>query len=203
MKLVLATKNLKKRDEMQEILGAIGVETVLQSELGVDIDVEETGATFEENAALKAKAVMGATGLAAVADDSGLVVDALGGKPGIYSARYGGDACQSDIDRYNLLLKNMENVPDEKRTARFVSVIACRMPDGETILARGECEGVIARGPSGEGGFGYDPVFFIAERQMTMAEISQEEKNRISHRAKALAQFREKLEERERCNADK
>jgi XTP/dITP diphosphohydrolase len=193
MKLVLASKNKNKLREMQTILSAIGAEAVLQSDVGVDIDVEETGTTFEENSYLKAAAVMNATGLPAIADDSGIVVDALHGEPGVYSARYGGDACKNDQERNLLLLKNMADVPDGDRSARFVSVITCVFPDGRTVAARGECEGVILREEVGDGGFGYDPLFYIPGEGVTMAQLTPERKNQISHRAKALERFADKL----------
>lgn len=193
MKLVLASKNHHKLEEMDAILAPLGVELVLQSELGVDIDVEENGTTFEENSFIKANAVMQATGLGAVADDSGLVVDALDGAPGIYSARYGGDACRDDVERYELLLTNLEAVPQAQRSARFVCVITAVFPDGSSVQARGTCEGCITFCPSGKGGFGYDPVFFVPEEGCTFSEMGAERKNAISHRANALKVFTEKL----------
>ena len=152
MKLVLASKNPKKLKEMREILSHLGVEVCLQSDVGIDVDVEETGTTFEENSLLKAKAVMEASGLPAIADDSGLCVDALGGAPGVYSARYGGPGLD-DEGRYRLLLENMRGQP---RAAKFVSVITCCFPNGDVLTTRGECPGTIAFAPMGEGGFGYD-----------------------------------------------
>ena len=190
MKLVLASKNAKKLAEMQEILHHLGVEVCLQSDVNVDIDVEETGTTFEENSMLKAKAVMEATGLPAIADDSGLCVDALNGAPGVYSARYGGDGLD-DVGRYRLLLENMRGMP---RAARFVSVITCCFPNGDVITSRGECPGTIAFAPQGEGGFGYDPIFFVPQLKKTFAQLSREEKNTISHRGKALEAFQGELE---------
>ena len=189
MKLVLASKNEKKLKEMQDILSQMGVEVCLESAVGVDVDVEETGTTFEENSLLKAKAVMEASGLPAIADDSGLCVDALGGAPGVYSARYGGPGLD-DAGRYKLLLENMKGQP---RAAKFVSVITCCFPNGDVLSARGECPGTIAFAPMGEGGFGYDPVFFIPSLKKTFAQLSPEEKNAISHRGKALKAFSEKL----------
>ena len=192
MKLVLASKNGKKLKEMNEILSALGVEVCSQADAGVDVDVEETGTTFEENSLLKAKAVMEASGLPAVADDSGLCVDALNGAPGVYSARYGGEGLD-DTGRYKLLLANMPR--GAARTAKFVSVITCCFPNGDVLTARGECPGTIAFAPMGEGGFGYDPVFFLPKLKKTFAQLSPEEKNAISHRGKALEEFAEKLEE--------
>ncbi len=195
MKLVLASKNPNKLREMQVILSQIGAEAVLEGDLGVDIDVEETGKTFEENSFLKAQAVMQATGMPAIADDSGVMVDALDGAPGVYSARYGGEACKNDQERNELLLKNMAQVPDVQRTARFVSVITCVFPDGCCVTARGECEGEILREEIGDGGFGYDPLFYIPSEGMTMAQLTPERKNQISHRANALKIFAQKLKE--------
>ena len=191
MKMVLASKNQKKMKEMNEILSGMGVEVCLQSDVGIDIDVEETGTTFEENSLLKAKAVMEASGLPAIADDSGLCVDALNGAPGVYSARYGGDGLD-DTGRYKLLLANMPR--GAARTAKFVSVITCCFPGGEVLTARGECPGTIAFAPMGEGGFGYDPVFFLPKLKKTFAQLSAEEKNAISHRGRALEAFQAKLE---------
>ncbi len=193
MKLVLASKNPGKLRELQEILGSLGVEVLLESQVGLDLEVEETGTTFEENAFLKADAVMKASGLPAIADDSGLVVDALDGAPGVYSARFGGK--ESDAARTALLLEKLEGVPAEKRTARFVSAIACRLPDGRTVPAKGSCEGVVADAPRGQGGFGYDPVFLVPSLGKTFAELSAEEKNQISHRGAALRAFAEKFRE--------
>ena len=189
MKLVLASKNEKKLKEMNDILSAQGVEVCLQSDVGVDVDVEETGETFEENSLLKARAVMEASGLPAVADDSGLCVNALNGAPGVYSARYGGEGLD-DAGRYRLLLENMRGQP---RAAKFVSVITCCFPNGDVLTARGECPGSIAFTPMGEGGFGYDPIFFLPKLKKTFAQLSPEEKNAVSHRGKALAEFAEKL----------
>ena len=192
MKLVLASKNPKKLKEMNEILSGMGVEVCLQSDVGIDIDVEETGATFEENSLLKAKAVMEASGLPAIADDSGLCVDSLDGAPGVYSARYGGEGLD-DTGRYKLLLANMPR--GAARTAKFVSVITCCFPGGEVLTARGECPGTIAFAPMGEGGFGYDPVFFLPKLKKTFAQLAPEEKNAVSHRGRALEAFQAKLEE--------
>ena len=192
MKLVLASKNAHKLVEMKDILSQLGVEVVLESEVGVDVDVEETGATFEENAYLKAHAVMEASGLPAIADDSGLCVDALNGAPGVYSARYGGPGLD-DAGRYKLLLENMRGQLD--RRCRFVSAICCCFPNGDKVEARGECAGTLAYAPKGADGFGYDPIFFVPGLKKTFAELSPEEKNAISHRGNALKAFREKLEE--------
>lgn len=191
MKLVLASKNPKKLKEMDEILSGMGVEVCLQADVGIDIDVEETGSTFEENSLLKAKAVMEASGLPAIADDSGLCVDALNGAPGVYSARYGGEGLD-DAGRYRLLLSSMPM--GQARTAKFVSVITCCFPNGDVLTAQGECPGTIAFAPMGEGGFGYDPVFFLPKLKKTFAQLSPEEKNAVSHRGTALKLFQEQLQ---------
>lgn len=188
--MVLASKNPKKLLELQAILSAQGIEVVLESQVGIDVDVEETGTTFEENAFLKAHAVMEASGLPAVADDSGLCVDALNGAPGVYSARYGGPGLD-DVGRYRLLLENMLGQLD--RRCRFVSAICCCFPNGDRVEARGECPGTLAYAPKGSDGFGYDPIFFLPERKKTFAELTAEEKNAISHRGRALEAFGEKL----------
>ena len=195
MKVVLASKNKHKLVEISKITEKFGFELVLQSELGVDIDVEENGTTFEENSLIKAKAVMEATGLPALADDSGIAVDALNGEPGIYSARYGFDDTLDDWGRLQLLLKNMEDVPDGQRQAKFVCVITMVTPEGRTIQARGEIHGELLRAPAGENGFGYDPIFYYPPYGMTTAEMSAGDKNRVSHRANALNVFNEKLKE--------
>ena len=192
MKLVLASKNKKKLIEMNDILSQLGIEVCSEADAGVDIDVEETGTTFEENSQLKASAVMQASGLPAIADDSGLCVDCLNGAPGVYSARYGGEGLD-DTARYRLLLENVRG--QMPRTAKFVSVITCCFPNGDVITARGECPGTIAFAPMGEGGFGYDPIFFIPGLKKTFAQLTAEEKNAISHRGRALEAFKIKLEE--------
>ena len=192
MKFILASQNQHKLVEMQNILSAHGVEVVLQSELGLHVEVEETGATFAENAMLKAKAVMAASGLPAIADDSGVCVDALNGAPGVYSARYGGPELD-DVGRYRLLLENMRGARD--RTAHFTSAIACAFPNGDTIEAEGICPGMIAYAPQGDGGFGYDPVFFLPQLRKTYAPLTPEEKAAVSHRGKALEVFDQKLRE--------
>ena len=192
MKLVLASKNKKKLVEMNAILSQLGIEVCSEAEAGVDIDVEETGTTFEENSLLKAKAVMEASGMPAIADDSGLCVTCLNDAPGVYSARYGGEGLD-DAGRYQLLLQNMRG--QLERSAKFVSVITCCFPNGDVITARGECPGTIAFAPMGEGGFGYDPVFFVPGLKKTFSQMTAEEKNAISHRGKALEIFKAKLEE--------
>ena len=195
MKVVLASHNPHKLKEISKITEKFGIELVLQSELGVDIDVEETGTTFEENSFLKAEAVMKATGLPALADDSGIAVDALNGEPGIYSARYGFDESLDDWGRMMLLLKNTEHVPDGKRQAQFVCVITFVTPEGQTIQARGEIHGELTREPRGENGFGYDPIFFYPPFGKTTAEVGPDQKNAVSHRGNALKLFYEKMKE--------
>ena len=189
-KIVAATNNKNKLREFKEILSPLGYQIISLKDLGLDIEVEETGTTFEENSLIKAKAVLKATGMASLADDSGLMVDALGGEPGIYSARY----CEgSDTDRINYLLEKMKNVPDEKRTARFVSAITLMFTDGDIVTAKGTCEGKIAKAPSGKNGFGYDPVFYVEKYGKTFAELSAEQKNLISHRGNALSELQKQL----------
>ena len=195
MKVVLASKNKHKLVEIDAITRKLGIELILQSELGVDIDVEETGTTFEENSFLKAEAVMKATGLPAMADDSGIVVDALNGEPGVYSARYGFDDTLDDWGRLQLLLKNTEDVPDGQRQAKFVAVITMVTPEGQVIQARGEIHGELLRAPVGENGFGYDPIFYYPPMGLSTAEMSPQEKNQVSHRGNALKVFYEKLKE--------
>lgn len=195
MKVVLASKNKHKLEEISQITEKFGMELVLESDLGVDIDVEETGSTFEENSFLKAEAVMKATGLPALADDSGIAVDALNGEPGIYSARYGFDESLDDWGRLQLLLKNTEQVPDERRQAKFVCVITLVTPQQEIIQARGEVHGMLLRTPTGQGGFGYDPIFYYPPLGKSLAELTPEEKNQVSHRANALQVFYQKLKE--------
>ena len=195
MKVVLASKNKHKLVEISKITQQFDIELILQSELGIDIDVEETGTTFEENSLLKAKAVMEATGLPALADDSGIAVDALGGEPGVYSARYGFDESLDDWGRLELLLKNTEHVPDGQRQAQFVCVITMVTPNGKVIQARGEIHGELLREPRGENGFGYDPIFYYPPAGKSTAEMSPEDKNQVSHRGHALKLFYEKLKE--------
>ena len=191
MKVILASKNQHKLTELSAILSQLGFEIALESEYGLDIDVEETGTTFEENSFLKADAVMKASGLPVLADDSGLMVDALDGAPGVYSARYGHKA--SDKERTAYLLENMKDVPEERRGAKFVCVITCLFPDGRKIVARGECPGVIARAPHGENGFGYDPLFYYEPLKKSFAQLTPEEKNSVRHRRRALESLCDKL----------
>ncbi len=190
MKFVLASHNPGKLAEMQSILSGYGVEVVSPAEVGVSLEVEETGGTFGENAMLKAKAYCEASGLPAIADDSGLCVDALNGGPGVYSARYGGEDLD-DRGRCMLLLSNMRG--QTTRAAHFSCAIACAFPDGRTLTAEGRCDGAIAFAPLGDGGFGYDPLFLLTEKGKTFGQLSPEEKSAVSHRGKALAAFAAEL----------
>lgn len=193
--LAAATGNENKLCEIGEITSEFGIRLLSKKEAGAgDVEPEETGTTFEENSLIKAKAVMDAAGIDAIADDSGLVVDALDGAPGVYSARFAGEHA-SDSENNAKLLKLLENVPDDRRTARFVCVITLCRTDGTVITARGECSGRILRSQRGEGGFGYDPLFVPDGYEETFAELSGEQKNRISHRARALAALKEKISE--------
>ncbi len=192
-KIFLASNNKKKMAEMQRILEPMGIKVVNAQMMGIELpEVEETGETFEENALLKAAAGMQVTGMPAVADDSGLVVDALGGAPGVYSARFAGEH-GNDKKNNELLLEKMKNVPEEKRTAHYVSSICCVFPDGFKITARGECYGTIGFECDGNNGFGYDPLFVVNGK--TFGRYTPEEKDKISHRGKALRSFAEKIKE--------
>ena len=193
MKFLIATHNMKKRDEVYRILSPLGIDVNTSEQLGIEItDVDETGETFYENALLKAQSGCRESGLPCVADDSGLAVDYLVGAPGVYSARFAG--CHGDDEANNQkLLKLMTDVPTEERTGRYVSVVCCVFPNGDIISARGECEGVIGFEPVGTGGFGYDPLFVMGEK--TMAQLTAEEKDAVSHRGKALRRLAVKLKE--------
>ncbi len=187
---MLASGNRKKLAELRRILEPMGFEVIPKDEAGVDFDPEENGSTFAENARIKAETVSRATGLTAVADDSGLCVDALGGAPGVYSARYAGENA-TDGDRIDKLLRELDGVPEEKRGARFVSAVCVYFPDGRIVEAQGVCEGKIAFERHGCGGFGYDPVFMAGEK--SFGELSAEEKDALSHRGNALRALRDKL----------
>ena len=194
MKLILASNNAHKYEEFLSLLENLDIQLISQKDAGCDFEVEETGSTFEENAFLKADAVTKATGLPAVADDSGLMVEALGGAPGIYSARFGPKGHDgSDADRYNYLLSQMKGI--ENRSAKFVSCICCTFPNGDVIRTRGEMNGYILKEPVGEMGFGYDPVFHSFDYDRGNGELTMEEKNAISHRGKALRAFLPELED--------
>ncbi len=184
-RLLVATHNKGKVGEYSEILGDSGIAWLTLDDVGITHDVEETGATFRENAILKAQAYAVQSGLLTLADDSGLEVDALDGRPGVLTARFGGPGLLA-ADRYRLLLAHLDGVPAPQRTARFRCVIALAAPDGSILgAAEGVCEGEIAQEPQGEGGFGYDPVFYLAELGQTMAQLSAAEKHRRSHRGQA------------------
>lgn len=192
MKLILASDNSHKLQEFKKLFEGTDVELMTKKEAGFTDEVEETGATFAENAFIKAEAVMLATGAAAIADDSGLCVDALDGAPGVFSARYTGSHADTDEDRYRLVLKNLEGRND--RTARFVSELCCVFPNGDVLRARGTCEGSILTAPRGSNGFGYDPIFLPEGYDRSMAELTMAEKNAISHRGRALARFKKEWE---------
>ena len=201
MKMILASRNQKKIKELNAILSAFvpDIRILSLDDIGFEGDIEEDGTTFEENALIKARTAMAAGGnrYPAIADDSGLAVDALSGAPGVYSARYAGN--HDDSANNELLLENMKNIPDEARTAQFVSVIACVFPDGREILVRGEAKGMILHEYRGEGGFGYDPLFlYIPESEeephnKTFSEMTAEEKNIISHRGRAIRKLAAEL----------
>lgn len=202
-KIIFATGNEGKMKEIRLILEDLGVEILSLKDTGIAFDIEENGETFEENAVIKAKAVMQATGALVLADDSGLEIDYLHGEPGVYSARYLGEDTSYRIKNQNLI-ERLEGVPDEKRTARFVCVIAAAFPDGRVLTARGTIEGMIGYEERGEGGFGYDPIFWLPECGCSTAELTMEKKNELSHRGKALRAMKEeikklwKLEERKK-----
>ena len=198
MKVILASRNEGKLREMRIILSKYGMDVVSRDDAGIPaFEVEETGTTFEENSYLKAKAIMEASGCPTIADDSGLVVDALGGEPGVYSARYAGEGCTDD-DNNEHLLSRMESVPDGERSARFVSVITMLFPDGRKLVAKGTVEGRIDRCLDGERGFGYDPLFIPDGYDRSFGVLSSEIKNSISHRAKALSELEMLLNEEKR-----
>lgn len=193
--MIFATGNMGKMKEIKAILGDIGEEILSMKEAGIDMDIVEDGSTFEENAIIKAKAVMERTGQLALADDSGLEIDALNKEPGIYSARYMGEDTPYEIKNRNLI-ERMKGVKGKDRSARFVCVIAAAFPDGEIITTSGTIEGVIAEEPAGENGFGYDPIVYVPEYGMTTGQMDPDAKNAISHRGKALTAMKKILEER-------
>lgn len=195
MKAILASNNKHKLEEIHAILEELDYELLSMKDAGLDIEIEENGETFEANSLIKAKAVMAELDIVSIADDSGLMVDALNGEPGVYSARYAGEP--SDDTRNNeKLLAMLKEVPEEKRTAQFVSVITMLFKDGSTIVARGEAKGKIGYEYKGTNGFGYDPLFIDERTGLTFAELSSEEKNKHSHRAKALNILKEKLKQK-------
>ena len=192
MKFIIATNNSKKLKELERILNPLGINAVSAKEEGISLDdVDETGTTFAENAFLKAEAAFKKTGLPSVADDSGLCVDALDGRPGIFSARYAGENA-TDEDKNNKLLTELIDVPEKDRTAHFSCAICCILPNGDKIEVEGICEGSIAFEPHGNGGFGYDPIFKYGDK--SYAELSSDEKDAVSHRGKALRKLKAELE---------
>ena len=191
MRFVLASNNKNKLREYREMLSGTGIELMSQREAGLMLEAEETGETFEENSLIKANAAADILHFPVIADDSGLMVEALGGAPGVHSARYGGGGL-TDGEKCALLLKNMEG--KENRAAKFVCVITCVFPEGKVLQVRGECPGRIAEAAKGENGFGYDPVFLVHGDGKTMAELTAEEKNAVSHRGNAMKKFREALD---------
>ncbi len=192
IKFIIASNNKGKVAELDRILNPLGVTAVTAKSEGISLDdVEETGTTFAENAYIKASAAFKKTGMPSVADDSGLMVDALNGEPGVYSARYAGENA-TDEDRIKKLLENLKGVPTEKRTAHFVSSICCIIDENTVITAEGKCSGIIGTEPIGNGGFGYDPVF-LTESGKSFAQLSSEEKDAVSHRGKALRELYKKL----------
>ena len=195
--IIIATKNMGKMKEFTRMLSPLGYSVISAKDAGFTEEVEETGATFAENAAIKARAICKACGKAAIGDDSGLCVDSLGGAPGVYSARYAGDGHDDEANIVKLL-KNMRDVPEGERSAHFECAIVCAFPDGIEICARGRCDGEILYEKHGKGGFGYDPVFGVACGK-SFGELSPEEKDRISHRGKALRELVTLLEAKEKA----
>lgn len=194
-KLVIASKNRHKIQEIKDMLKAFHFHILSMDEAGLtDLEVVEDGQTFEENSMKKAEAVMRATGSIALADDSGLEVDALNNQPGVYSARFAGEGA-TDQKNNEKLLDMLQEIPADKRQGRFVSVISLAFPDGRKVSVRGECAGVIGFEPKGDHGFGYDPLFIVPAYNKTFAELGEGIKNKISHRAKALAKLQEELRE--------
>ncbi len=185
-KLLIATNNPGKLCEYQEILADLPVELVSPADAGLTLDPEETGSTFEENAVIKAQAFAQASGLLTLADDSGLEIDALNGEPGVYSARYGNTTKKDHEGRYRLVLEKLATIPSDERTARFKCVVALATAEAVVDTAEGAVEGVITLAPKGDGGFGYDPIFFVPEFARTMAQLTSDEKNSVSHRSRAV-----------------
>lgn len=191
-KIILASNNQNKVKEVKAILDGMDIEVISLKEAGIDIDIEENGTTFEENALIKARAVCRLTGDVTMADDSGLEVDYLDGQPGVYSARFMGHDTSYDI-KNKAIIDKLEGVEESSRSARFVAAVAVVFPDGRELVTRGTMEGLIAREPAGENGFGYDPIVYLPEYGKTSAQLSPEQKNSISHRGKALKVMAEKL----------
>jgi len=191
-KILVATRNKGKMIELVKLLRPLEITLVSLNDLLIEEEIEETGKTFAENAIVKAERYGELGGLPTIADDSGIEVDALGGAPGIYSARYGGEGF-TDLDRNNLLLKNVKKIPDSRLTARFRCVVALWVPGNKTVTFEGKIEGMIRRFPSGNNGFGYDPIFFYKPMKKTLADITSEEKEKISHRGYAVRMAREYL----------
>lgn len=194
-KIIFATGNEHKMTEIREILAGLNGEILSMKEAGISVDIEEDGATFEENAVKKAKAVAGVTEAIVLADDSGLEIDYLNKEPGVYSARYMGENTSYEI-KNQALLDRLSGVPKEERTARFVCAIAAVFPDEEVIVKRGTIEGYIGDKPAGKNGFGYDPIFYVEEYQCSTAELTMEQKNALSHRGNALRAIKGELEKR-------
>jgi len=191
-RIIFATHNAGKAQELSCLMGEYGYEVLTLKDLGYEIDIKETGGTFEENALIKARLIADEFKLAVAADDSGLEVDALNGAPGIYSARYAGeDKC--DSENIKKLLLDLSDIPKNERSARFVCVLALFIPGGDEIVVRATCEGEISFAPAGAGGFGYDSVFYLPSLDKTMAQLTSEEKNLISHRAKAMKKLEERI----------
>ena len=194
-RILFATGNQGKMKEVREILADLGVEVISMREAGVSAEIVEDGETFEENAVIKARTIMELTGEVTLADDSGLEIDALGGEPGVYSARYMGEDTSYHI-KNNDLIRRLSQIPRQQRTARFVCSIAAAFPDGEIITTDGVIEGLIGYEEAGENGFGYDPIFVVPQLGCTTAQLSDEQKNEISHRGKALRKMKEELRKR-------
>ena len=193
-RIVVATNNQGKLREIRKMLEPYLIEVLSLKDINIEADIEETGKTFEENAEIKAEAVMKLCNLPTIADDSGLSVDALDGAPGVYSARYAGEN-KTDTDRINKLLLDIKGVPEEKRGAEFVSALCFKSPDGRGFVVTGKCRGVITFEPKGENGFGYDPIFYVPGLNKTFAELPDDVKNQISHRANAMKLFLKKFNE--------
>lgn len=192
VRIIVATKNKGKLEEFAQLLSRFACNVISMAEAGFTEDIEENGSTFEENSVIKAKSVWRVTGGLVLADDSGLEVDVLDGAPGVYSARYAGEGA-TDADRNNKLLRALDGIPEDKRSARFVCAIAAVFPDGSSLVVRETCEGIIAFEPKGNKGFGYDPLFYVPEYGLTVAQMESDLKNRISHRGKAMIKLAERL----------